>query len=129
MIGTAKDYGIKIKGLVRDIAKFKITNKYDIIISYGVLQFLGPKFKAFLTDIKKKTLKDGVNAFYIFGNKGDFYSIAKHRFFFPSEKELKEIYSDWKIIKFEKKNTQLLMKGDKGEILYNLMFKMLAQKR
>lgn len=128
MLARAKKYHLKINGLVMDITKSKIEGKYNIIISYGALQFLGSKFKKYITDLKNKTLSGGAHSFYIFGNKGDFYRLAKHRFYFPSEKELKKLYSNWKILKFSKKNTKLLIRGDQGETLYNLMFKILAIK-
>lgn len=44
------------------------------------------------------------------------------------EKELKFLYKDWKILKFNKKSVRLFIRGDHGEALYNSMFKMLAQK-
>ena len=128
MLARAKIFNLKIKGLVRDISKSKITSRYNIIVSYGVLQFLGSKFKEHISGLKNITLPGGVHSFYIFGNKGDFYKLAKHRFYFLSEKELKKLYLDWKILKFSKKNTRLLIQGDKGEVLYNLMFKILVQK-
>ncbi|MBI2676359.1 MAG: methyltransferase domain-containing protein [Candidatus Yanofskybacteria bacterium] len=128
MLDRAGKYSLKLKGLAKDITKSKIGGKYNIIVSYGVFQFLGSNFLEFIDDLKNKTLPGGINSFYIFGNKGDFYKLAKHRFYFPSEKTLKELYSDWKIVKFSKKNTKLLIRGDKGEVLHNLMFKLLARK-
>lgn len=128
LLSTAKKLRLKIMGLVKDVRTSTIKNKFNIIVSYRTLQFLGLKFKKYLANLKKKTLINGVHAFYIFGNEGDFYLLAKHRFYFPSEKELKQLYEDWEIIKFQKKNTRLLINGDKGEILYNVMFKILARK-
>jgi len=129
LLSAAGKRKLKIKGLVKDISKFSIKNKFNIIVSYGTLQFIGPKFIKYLQNLQNKTLDKGVHSFYIFGNKGDFHTLAKDCFYFPSEKELKQLYKDWKIIKFQKKNTRLLIKGDKGETLYNQMFKILAQKK
>ena len=128
MLARAKKYNLELKGAVKDISKSKIAGRYNIIASYGVLQFLGSGFKKYIIGLKNKTFPSGIHSFYIFGNKGDFYKLAKHRFYFPSEKELKELYADWKILKFSKKNTKLFIRGDQGEILYNLMFKIAAQK-
>ncbi len=128
LLSVAREHHLMIRGHVQDIKKFPIRSSYDIFVSYGVLQFLGRKFKRYLLGLKKKTVPGGVHAFYIFGNKGDFYSLAKHRFHFPSEKELRSLYADWKILKFKKKNTRLLIRGDHGETLYNSMFKILVQK-
>jgi cyclopropane fatty-acyl-phospholipid synthase-like methyltransferase len=128
MLQEARRQNILIKGVVSDLNKYKIIGYYDIVISYGALQFLGSKFKKVLSLLKQKTRHGGVHSFYIFGNKGDFFNIAKERFFFPSILELKEIYQDWKIAKLEKKNAKLLMRGDRGEALYNDMFKLLVQK-
>ncbi len=128
MLVRARKYHLRLKGSAKDLTKSKIGGKYNIIVSYGVLQFLGSNFIEYINGLKNKTLLGGIHSFYIFGDKGDFYKLAKHRFHFPSEKELKKLYSDWKIIKFSKKNTKLLIRGDKGEVLYNLMFKILVQK-
>lgn len=128
MLKEAKRKNLRIKGLIRDITKFSIKDKYDIIVSYGTLHFLGEKFISYLFSLNDKINPNGIHAFYIFGNKGDFYRIAKHRFYFPSAQQLKNVYHDWKILKFEKKNVELLIRGDRGEILHNLMFKILVQK-
>lgn len=128
MLARAKKYNLELKGSVKDISKSKVSGKYNIIVSYGVLQFLGSKFRTYIANLKNKTFPGGVHSFYIFGNEGDFYKLAGHRFYFPSEKELKELYAGWKILKFSKKNTKLLIRGDQGEVLYNLMFKIIAQK-
>ena len=128
MLQEARRQNILIKGVVSDLNKYNITGAYDIVVSYGALQFLGSKFKKVLSLLKQKMRHGGVHSFYIFGNKGDFFNIAKERFFFPSILELKEIYQDWKIAKLEKKNAKLLMRGDRGEALYNDMFKLLVQK-
>lgn len=128
LLATAKKHRLPIHGIVGDVCRTPVKKMYDVVVSYGALQFLGSKFPAYLKNIKKKTKAGGVNAFYVFGNKGDFYDLAKHRFYFPSEKELKELYADWKIVKFQKKRVRLLITGDKGEALYNTMFKILARK-
>jgi len=128
LLKKAANSDLSINGIVSDINKFYAESCYDIILSYGTLQFLGQNFNGYISNLKDKTNSGGLHVFYIFGNKGDFYSLAHKKFYFPSEKELLQMYSDWKIIKFEQKNTKLLIKGDKGEALYNLMFKILAQK-
>lgn len=119
---------VKINTIRGDIGELCLGGNYDLILSYGVLQFLGLDFDSYMNQLKEITKKQGIHSFYIFGNKGDFYNIAEHRFSFPSEEKIKKLYSNWDILKFETKNTELLMRGDNGEQLHNLMYKILARK-
>jgi cyclopropane fatty-acyl-phospholipid synthase-like methyltransferase len=125
---AAKENKKKISASVADINKYKLKSKYDIVVSYGVLQFIGKNHNSYFESLKKNTKTGGVHSMYIFGEKGDFKAIAKHKFWFPTKNELKEIYSGWKIIKVKEKKVKLLIKGDKGQHLFNNMYKILVQK-
>lgn len=125
----AKQEHLSVTSVTKDIRKFKPKGKYAAVVSYGTLQFLGSLFTAHISNLQKQTLVGGVHSLYLFGNKGDFYSLAKHRFHFPSKAELNKIYKGWKIISFEQKNARLLVKDDEGRSLYNVMHKILVQKQ
>lgn len=125
---NVRENKLKIKAFVADILKYTVKENFDIIVSYGVLQFLGKKSQKYFANLKSKTNLHGVHAFYIFGEKGDFAQIAKEKFWFPYKKELRQIYKDWKVLKLQEKKVKLLIKGDKGEDLYNNMYKILVQR-
>lgn len=124
----AKRRGLRVRGQVVDIAKTKLRGQYDMVVSYGVLHFLGDQFPTWIQDIKARTRPGGVHAFYVFGNKGDFYAIGQHQFFFPSVRQLRSLYRDWKILRLEDTWRPLLIRGDHGEQLHNRMLKILVQK-
>jgi len=128
MVENAKRMDVNVRGFACDILDFYIEHNYDIIVSYGVLHFLGDQFGRYLAKLKQKTKPRGVHAFYIFSNRGDFYNIAKQRFHFPTEEGMVGLYGDWKILKLDQKNVELFIRGDRGEILHNDMIKILVQK-
>ena len=67
---------------------------YDGMISYGALQFLGPKGDERIRALQAATSASGLHSFYVFANRGDFSDLAKHKFWFPSESELRSLYID-----------------------------------
>ena len=124
----AEKNNLKIRTVVEDFNNFEIKENFDVVLSYGALQFFGDRFLNLISELKSATNKGGVHSFYIFGDNGDFNDLAKHRFYFPAEQELKDLYSDWEILEFESKKVKLLIKGDNGEDLYNSMYKILVRK-
>lgn len=96
----AKKEKIKINTKVADLELFKITKKYDIIISTGTFHFLNyQKGIELIKRMKKMTKKQGVNIIISFTEQDPTFN--KKRLYFRNN-QLKEIYSDWKIIKYLK---------------------------
>ncbi|MBI4276597.1 methyltransferase domain-containing protein [Candidatus Uhrbacteria bacterium] len=124
----AKRQRLHVRGRVADITTAKPRGTYDIVVSYGVLHFLGARFPAWMKELKARTKPGGIHALYVFGNEGDFYAIGKRQFYFPSIRQLRALYQDWTIIKIEETWRPLLIRGDRGERLFNSMFKILVQK-
>lgn len=118
----------KVHTVQANIQTFKVSEQQMIIASYGVLHFLGNSYADRIRYFQKQTMQGGVHSFYLFGNKGDFYDIAQHKFWFPDLDGLRDLYKDWHIHRLESKNVALLIKGDNGEPLQNTLVKLLAQK-
>lgn len=125
-LASEKNY--KIDPLIGDVRTIKISNPQSVVVSYGTLHFLGHDFEQRIKHFQTMTKSGGIHALYVFGNSGDFYDIAKHKFWFPSVDELQDLYKDWDIRRLEEKTIEMLIRGDNGEILHNSLIKILAQK-
>jgi len=96
---------IKINAKIADLESFRIKKDYDIIICTGVFQFLSyQKGINLIAKMKKMTKRKGINVIISFTDKDKTFN--KNRLYFKS-KQLKELYSDWKIksyIEFKEKD-------------------------
>jgi tellurite methyltransferase len=121
---------LKIKTNTSDIKEYlRNCRKFDAIFAMNVLQFIDEKniFKI-IKQIKSKTKSNGLNviASFIAKNTQQKKSIlSKGRYFFDKG-ELKEIYSDWKIIFYEEKLSDLETHGEPEHRHFTV--KMIAQK-
>lgn len=113
--------------ICQDIRNFEFKEKYGLIIASLVLHFF-KKEKAIkiIGEIKEKTKDDGFNLLICLSNKDDF-SKQKPDNFYPNEKELKEIYSDWKIINLNQDFTEFEEQDNLKPHQHNIIF-MLAKK-
>lgn len=125
----ARKKGLDVKTVEGDATTFEIAEQQVIIASFGVLHFIGKNHTERIEYFKERTVDGGVHALYVFGDSGDFHDIAGHKFWFPSMSSLSDIYHDWEIERLEAKNTEMLIRGDNGEILHNQLIKLLAKKK
>lgn len=97
----AKKRKIKLKAIVADLEKFKLGEKYDVIISTGVFHLISKKkiFKL-LEEIKNHTKTGGLNIFKVL-LQGDSTERENNYGYYFKSKELKKIYSNWKIFKYK----------------------------
>jgi tellurite methyltransferase len=97
----AKKRSLTINAIVRDLEEFKPEENYDIILGLGIFHFLSKSQTYSLINLlKEKTNKNGIHIIDAF-LKG-YPSQAKDSIgcYFQA-KELKKLYSDWKIINYE----------------------------
>ncbi|MEW6295324.1 MAG: methyltransferase domain-containing protein [Candidatus Diapherotrites archaeon] len=95
----AKKRNLHVKGIVGDIANFKFNRNYDVIICIAVLDLISNPLKL-IKKMKKHTNKGGLNLVSVFTTKNTEWKKYPGLYFFK-ETELKEIYKDWQIIKYE----------------------------
>lgn len=97
----AKEENVSIKILKKNIIDYKLEEKYDILISTGVLHYLPPenRYEKF-QNYKNFTNKGGINAYSIFVKK-PFIKKAPdadpNAYFFKSG-EIMTYYWDWEIL-------------------------------
>lgn len=83
-IKEIKQKNSKIDVFQFDIEEYKIIENYDVVLLLGITHFLKDKLKI-ISNVQNKTNKTGINII-------DSYK---------SEINLKEIYSNWEILKYE----------------------------
>jgi len=109
-----------------DIQNFKITDKYDLIISSLVLHFIKKERAiSIISNIKEKTNKGGYNFLICMSDKDDCAKLKKENFY-PNMENLEKLYLDWEIVKKDNLTTNLENHGE-GEHFHNLLF-LLARK-
>ena len=114
--------GIKVKGvdskerktnnenfkfIKRDIREFAFEEKYDLIIASLILHFLKKEEAlAMIERMKDNTQKCGFNFLVCLSDKDD-CSKQKPGNFYPNGNDIRRIYSDWGLIKFDQDFTEI----------------------
>ena len=89
----------EIKFILSDIRKYEFKEKYDLIIASLVLYFFKkPEAFEVILKIKENTLVNGFN-FILNMNPDDANFKKRSDNFYVTEEKLKELYSDWEIMK------------------------------
>ena len=87
----AKLEKLKAIKVIADLNNYKIEEKYDLILSLGIMHFLlRKKALELINEMQEQTRKGGINVIDAFVGKEYF-----------REGELKSIYEDWEILDFE----------------------------
>jgi tellurite methyltransferase len=95
----AKKQKLVIKGIVEDIIDFKFSKNYEVIICTAVLHLINRPLMV-INKIKKHTKKGGINLITIFTEKDIGFKEYPSLQFLKGVK-LKELYGDWKILKYK----------------------------
>jgi tellurite methyltransferase len=108
--------------LCQDVKEFEFKEKFDLIIASLILHFLD-KEKAFelIKKMQKNTNEKGYNFFICLSNKDDSANKRPNNFF-PTISELKELYSDWELIKEVQDYTDYEKHDNLPKHKHNLIF-------
>lgn len=99
----AKEDGVKLKAWEEDLCKFRFVKQYDLVLTFGTLHFI-PKedWRRFLLDAKENTKIGGYHVIQLFTDAVPAsIDIAPYAVGLATEGELKELYQDWSILRFE----------------------------
>jgi tellurite methyltransferase len=125
MLETAKEMGVKVKGLVQDISKFEFKEKYDIIISNNTLQFLSEKdAKRVISEMKENTNEGGLNVIVSFTEDNP----SKELPYLFKKGELKSMYSYWEILEYEEFMMEPEKHGRDGKLHQHAVVTLIARK-
>ncbi len=99
----ANKENIKIRAIAQDISKFQFKENYDVILSIAVFHFLTRQDAInLIQNMKSHTNKRGINIIIAFRKSS--LNQSQEDSFYVEDDELKEVYSDWKILEFENYN-------------------------
>jgi len=91
ILEEAKKRKLKIKTICADLENYNLFGDFDVIIFTGVSHFIPREIaKKIVQEIQEHTTKNGLNVIDVLTGK-DFFL----------DREIKKIYSDWKILEFE----------------------------
>ena len=125
-----KEVNKEIKTKVSDITKEIIESEYDVIINTFVLHHINKiDAKKIILDMQNHTAKNGFNILVTFSNSGDLYGRNKNsERFYPSEKLVRELYSDWDIKELNIYETTTFARDKKGNRMKNHVVSLIANK-
>ncbi len=131
IIKQATDNNLKIKTEMGDARALNLNRNFDIFIcTFTLHHFSRDEALALIEKIKKHTHPDGLNAITVFTKNGDFYKKNPQTDnFYPDTNELKELYSDWEILKYEEVQGRAFQKNPDGSPMFNIAAKLLARKK
>lgn len=129
-VGLEKIKSRSIKTKVSNILTDGIDHNYDaIIISNVLFHFSKEDALGVISKMKEKTNNGGVNVIVTFSNDGYYGERNKEKGrFYPSKKEIKDLYSDWDIKEVSTHKTDTLAKDKKGNSMENGVVAIIASK-
>lgn len=126
-----EENNLSAETIVSDINKFDFQTDYDLIISTVTLFHLTEEKALDLIDkIKFHTTEDGLNVLTTFTEESEFYTLkhGENEFYFKPN-QLKELYSDWEIVKYEEEKVQANKKKQDGSLMVNTIARIIARKK
>ncbi len=95
--------GLRVNAFVEDLAKFRFEKQYDLILSFATLCFAPkPDWRRFVERAKAHTRAGGIHIIQTFTDAVPASpDIAPFAVGLARDGELKELYSDWEILRFD----------------------------
>lgn len=95
--------GVNVNAYVRDLTGYVFDKRYDLIMSFAALCFVGKSvWKKFIADAKDSTNDGGIHIMHIFTDEVPASAdIAPFAVGLSHDGELKELYGDWEILSFQ----------------------------
>ena len=117
--------------IISDIIEFDFTTNYDLIIStYTLFHLSKEKALALIEKIKSHTTVGGLNILTTFTEQSDFYTLGHgENEFYCKPNQLKTLYSDWEILKYEEVEVETNNKREDGSFMVNTAAEIIARKK
>lgn len=127
---VAKQTGLKIGTQVADITKTDFAEEYDAVLMSFVLHHLETDEAIELVKkAQSHTRGAGVHIIATFAGEGELYERNElKKCFYPSQKELEELYKGWEILLLEVKESTTRAKDKSGVRIKNQMIRLIVQK-
>lgn len=94
---------IWLNAFTADLTTYQFDQKYDMVMSFGTLHFVKKEdWKAFISRAKTSTNTNGLHIMQIFTDAvPTSEDIAAFAIGLARDEEIKELYTDWKILQFK----------------------------
>lgn len=95
--------GLQLNAFTADLTTYQFGQPYDVVMSFGTLHFVQKKdWKDFIDRAKAHTAAGGIHIMQIFTDTVPAsQDIAPFAVGLARDGEMKELYSDWEILKFQ----------------------------
>lgn len=95
--------GLTLNAFRADLTAYQFEKKYDMVMSFGTLHFVGKDaWKLFIDAAKKSTNAGGIHIMQIFTDAvPPSADIAPFAVGLAKDGEIKELYEDWEILQFK----------------------------
>lgn len=95
--------GLQINAFTADLTTYQFERQYDLMMSFGTLHFVQKKdWKDFINRAKSYTTAGGIHIMQIFTDTVPASEeIAPFAVGLAKDGEIRELYSDWEILKFQ----------------------------
>ena len=122
---------VSVRAHVGDITSFDFPKNYDLVVMAFVLQHLTrDEARQFIVEAQKHTSDNGVHVIGAQTVNGDFFRAnPQTENFFDAGNDLKELYSEWKILEYYVANKEAAIKKADGSSLVNECVFMIARKK
>lgn len=128
----AEAEGLEICTLVEDTVLEGIKGVYDSVLATFVLHHIDAnEVKKLIADARSHTSEGGINIIVTFANNGGLYerNVGKDtNRFYPDEKAMQELYTDWNILELTTHQTTTYAKDKQGNRMVNDVVTLVAQK-
>lgn len=113
--------GLVIRTVCGDIMSAKIDESYDVIIMSFVLHHIdADEARKIISKLQNHTKPHGVHLIATFSNAGGLYERAKKSDrFYPSAKEMENLYKNWETLLLQSKSVATLAKDKSGKPYQN----------
>ena len=127
-LSKIKEVNKNINTKVSDVIQDEIESEYDVIVNTFVLHHMNIEdAKKVILKSKRHTKEKGINIIVTFSDSGGLYdrNFNTGRFY-PGEKLMRELYSDWGILDLRIDEIETLAKDKKGNRMLNHVISIIA---
>lgn len=127
---AAEEKGVEINAHIEDVAEWEPDKSFDIVATTFVLQHLNrQKALSVIQLLKDKTNQNGLHVIAVFTQNTDFFrNHPSEDSFYPTSEELKNLYTDWEILEYNKKKCLAFKKKDDGTPIQMMCTRIIARK-
>lgn len=128
-LAEERDLRERVEGTVADLTEFEPDKNFDVIVCIATLNFLEKnEIRKVIKTIKEHTRKEGLNVITAFTVDDPGYKRHPEKLYFFENDELKDLYEDWEILKYDESMTEPEKHGTGGKVHRHGVAALIARK-